>query len=210
MTTRIKICGMTRPEDALMAADAGADALGLVFYAPSPRHVEIEQAARIIEVIPPFVARVGLFVNADHGYIAEVLSALPLDYLQFHGQESVADCERFAHPYFKVLHMKAGLDLVQCASTYTSASAILVDSFVPGIPGGTGQSFDWSLLQVSLPLPLILSGGLNPGNVGQAVAQVRPFAVDVSSGVESAPGLKNAALVREFIKGVMNEDLRLA
>jgi phosphoribosylanthranilate isomerase len=210
MTTRIKICGMTRPEDALMAAQAGAHALGLVFYEPSPRAVGVEQAARIIEVIPPLVSRVGLFVNADPGYIAEVLSALPLDYLQFHGQETVQDCERFAHPYFKVLHMREHLDLVQCANIYASASALLVDSYVPGIPGGTGQSFDWSRLNVPLSLPLILSGGLTPRNVGQAVAQVRPFAVDVSSGVESAPGVKDAQLVSEFIKGVMHEDLRSA
>jgi phosphoribosylanthranilate isomerase len=210
MTTRIKICGITRPEDALMAAGAGAHALGLVFYAPSPRAVSLEQAASILEAVPPMVSTVGLFVNADPGYIAEVISALPLTYLQFHGQESVEDCERFAHPYFKVAHMKAGIDLVQYASIYASASALLVDSYVPGTPGGTGKVFDWSVLKEPLALPLILSGGLTPKNVGQAVAQVQPFAVDVSSGVESAPGLKDPLLVTEFIKGVMHEDLRLS
>lgn len=210
MTTRIKICGLTRPADALMAAEAGADALGLVFYPPSPRSVSLDQAMAILEVIPPMVSTVGLFVNADPGYVAEMISALPLSYLQFHGQESVEDCERFAHPYIKVAHMKEGVDLVQYATIYASASALLVDSFVPGIPGGTGKVFDWSVLKAPLSLPLILSGGLTPKNAGQAVAQVQPFAVDVSSGVESAPGIKDPALVKEFIKGVMHEDLRLA
>ncbi len=210
MRTRIKICGITRVDDALQAAHAGADALGLVFHEPSPRAIALEVAAEIVAAIPAFVTTVGLFVDASPARVEQVLSRVNLDCLQFHGHETSAECERYGMSYIKVARVRQGFDLVQYAVGYQRARALLVDAYVEGIPGGTGKTFDWAQLPDALPLPLVLSGGLTPENVGLAVRSVRPWAVDVSSGVERAPGLKAADKVLQFIEGVRNEDLRHA
>ena len=199
---RSKICGITRVEDALIAADAGADAIGLVFYGKSPRAVSVQQARAIVAALPPFVTTVGLFVNASRCELNEILDAVPLDALQFHGDEQPADCEGFHRRWYKALRVKAGDDIRARAARYAGASAILLDTFVAGVPGGTGEVFDWSLIPADLPKPLILAGGLTPGNVRQAIAEVRPFAVDVSGGVELSKGIKDAASVHEFVRQV--------
>lgn len=199
---RSKICGITRVEDALIAADAGADAIGLVFYGKSPRAVSVQQARAIVAALPPFVTTVGLFVNASRCELNEILDAVPLDALQFHGDEQPADCEGFHRRWYKALRVKAGDDIRAQAARYAGASAILLDTFVAGVPGGTGEVFDWSLIPADLPKPLILAGGLTPGNVRQAIAEVRPFAVDVSGGVELSKGIKDAASVHEFVRQV--------
>jgi len=200
--THVKICGITRVEDALAAAHSGADAIGLVFYADSPRAVGLEQARAVVQALPPFVTTVGLFVDAAPEEIRAVLAALPLDMLQFHGGESPEACRGYGRPYLKALRMREGADLLDLAQPYEDAAGILVDSYVEGVPGGTGQTFDWSRLSDGIPRPLILAGGLNPDNVATAVAQVRPWAVDVSGGVEAAPGVKDAAKIEAFIRGV--------
>lgn len=197
---RSKICGITRVEDALVAAEAGADAIGLVFYAKSPRAVSVQQARMIIAALPPFVTTVGLFVNASRCEVNETLDAVPLDMLQFHGDEAPADCEGFHRPWYKALRVKAGEDIRMQAARYAGASAILLDTFVAGVPGGTGEVFDWSLIPADLPKPLILAGGLTPRNIQQALATVQPFAVDVSGGVEVSKGIKNAEDIREFVR----------
>lgn len=199
---RSKICGITRIEDALVAADAGADAIGLVFYAPSPRAVSVQQARQIIAALPPFVTTVGLFVNATRCEIGEILDAVPLDTLQFHGDETPAECEGHGRPWYKALRVKAGEDIVAQAERFAGASAILLDTFVAGIPGGTGEVFDWSLIPEGMPKPLILAGGLSADNVQQAIAQVHPFAVDISGGVERDKGIKDALAVRTFVERV--------
>lgn len=201
--TRVKICGITRPEDALAAANAGADAIGLVFYAQSPRAVTIAQAQAILAVLPPFVTSVGLFVNAEAAAVQEVLAAVPLDLLQFHGDESPDYCSRFARPWLKAVRMKPGLDLAGEVARFSAAQGIVVDAWHEQLFGGTGLAFDWSRL--SLPgqrTRIILAGGLHPDNVGEAVRQVRPWAVDVSSGVESAPGIKARDRIVQFISEV--------
>jgi phosphoribosylanthranilate isomerase len=205
--TRIKICGITRTEDALAAAASGADALGLVFYAESPRHVTLQLAAQLAAAISPFVTLVGLFVNPSADEVREVLRQVPLDVLQFHGEEEPEFCAQFGRPYLKAVRVKAGLDLVQCAARYSGAQGLLLDAFVEGTHGGTGASFDWALIPRDLPLPVILSGGLHAGNVAEAIRQVRPYAVDVSSGVESAKGIKDAAKIAAFISEVKNIDM---
>lgn len=196
---RSKICGITRAADALVAAEAGADAIGLVFYSKSPRAVSIAQAREIIAALPPFVTTVGLFVNASRCEINETLDAVALDVLQFHGDEMPDDCEGFHRPWYKALRVRAGNDIRAEAARYAGASAVLLDTFVDGVPGGTGEMFDWSLVPADLPKPLILAGGLTPQNVQQAIERVRPFAVDVSGGVELRKGVKDAARVREFV-----------
>ena len=198
--TRIKICGITRAEDALAAAHSGADAIGLVFYERSPRHVGIAQAVQLAAVLPPFVTSVGLFVNAEAAFVREVLNRVPLDLLQFHGDESPEFCAQFARPYLKAIRVKAGVDLLQCASDFRTARGLLLDAHVEGIPGGTGATFDWTLIPRRLPLPGILSGGLDAENVAEAIAQVRPYAVDVSSGVEASKGIKDAVKIARFIQ----------
>lgn len=202
MRTRVKICGITRVEDGLAAARAGADAIGLVFYARSPRAVSAAQARTIVGALPPFVTTVGLFVDAAAEDVRHVLQAVPLDLLQFHGDESPEQCRIYGRPYLKALRMREGVDVAAAARTYSDAAGLLVDTYVEGVAGGTGLAFEWSRLPHDLARPVILAGGLTPDNVAAAVAQVRPWAVDVSGGVEAAPGLKDAAKIAAFIRGV--------
>lgn len=206
VVTRIKVCGITRAEDARTVAASGADAIGLVFYAKSPRHVSAEQAAQLVAALPPFVTTVGLFVDADAAFVREVLAAVPLDVLQFHGDETPEYCAQFGRPYLKAIRVRAGVDLLQCAAQFSTARALLLDAYVAGVPGGTGATFDWGLIPRQLPLPVILSGGLDAENVAEAIERVRPYAVDVSSGVEAAKGIKDAAKVAAFVKEVKRVD----
>ena len=199
---RSKICGITRVEDALAAVEAGADAIGLVFYAKSPRAVTVQQARAIIEALPPFVTSVGLFVNAGRCELGEILDAVPLGLLQFHGDEAPADCEGWHRPYIKALRVKAGDDIAASCATFAGASGILLDTYVEGVPGGTGEAFDWSLVPQGLDKPIILAGGLTVDNVAQAIRQVRPYAVDVSGGVEQSKGIKDPAKIRAFMAAV--------
>ncbi|MHB2138265.1 phosphoribosylanthranilate isomerase [Pseudomonas monsensis] len=196
---RSKICGITRIEDALAAVEAGADAIGFVFYAKSPRAVSVQQARAIIRALPPFVTTVGLFVNASRCELGEILDAVPLDLLQFHGDENAEACEEWRRPYIKALRVKAGDDIAAAVAAYPGASGVLLDTYVEGVPGGTGEAFDWSLIPPDLSKPLILAGGLTPENVSDAVARVRPYAVDVSGGVEASKGIKDHAKIRAFI-----------
>lgn len=199
---RSKICGITRIEDALAAAEAGADAIGLVFYARSPRAVDVRQARAIIAALPPFVTTVGLFVNATRCELNEILEAVPLDLLQFHGDETPQDCEGYQRPWIKALRVRPGDDLEAACQLYAGGRGILLDTYVAGVPGGTGEAFDWSLVPARLSKPVILAGGLSADNVGQAIAQVRPYAVDVSGGVEQAKGIKDAAKIEAFLQAV--------
>lgn len=199
---RSKICGITRIEDALAAAEAGADAIGFVFYAKSPRAVDVRQARAIIAELPPFVTSVGLFVNASRCELNEILEVVPLDLLQFHGDETPQDCEGFHRPWIKALRVRPGDDLEAACRLYAGARGILLDTYVPGVPGGTGEAFDWSLVPARLSKPIILAGGLDAQNVGRAIAQVRPYAVDVSGGVEQAKGIKDAAKIEAFMRAV--------
>jgi len=204
LRTRVKICGITRVEDALAAIELGADAIGLVFYESSPRHVQLHQAAKIVAALPPFVSVVGLFVDATAEQIREVLTHVRLDVLQFHGDESAEFCRQFNTPYLKAVRVRPETNLVQYATDYADARALLLDAFAEGIPGGTGHSFDWSLIPKGLTRPIILAGGLNAGNVTEAIRQVRPYAVDVSGGVEREKGIKDADKIAAFIRGVGN------
>lgn len=199
---RSKICGITRIEDALAAAEAGADAIGFVFYAKSPRAVDVRQARAIIAELPPFVTTVGLFVNASRCELNEILEVVPLDLLQFHGDETPQDCEGYHRPWIKALRVRPGDDLEAACQLYAGARGILLDTYVPGVPGGTGEAFDWSLVPARLSKPIILAGGLSADNVGQAIAQVRPYAVDVSGGVEQAKGIKDATKIEAFMRAV--------
>ena len=201
MRVRTKICGITSVADALVVAQAGVDAIGLVFYAKSPRAVNAAQAQEIVAALPPFVSTVGLFVNATPDEINAVLAMVPLDVLQFHGDETPEFCERFSRPYFRALRMQPGVDIAQLAAQYSSAQGILLDAWVPGVPGGTGERFDWAQIP-SLAKPLILAGGLNAHNVTQAMDEVQPWAVDVSGGVEASHGIKDADKVRQFLYAV--------
>lgn len=200
-TPRIKVCGLTRVEDVQAAVAAGVDAVGLVFYPDSPRHVSIEQAVELCRHVPPFVTVVGLFVNASRAEVHRVIEAVPLNLLQFHGDETADQCEGFGLPYLRVARVRPGVDLLEFASQFASARALLLDTWTPAY-GGSGESFDWSLVPASCPMPVILSGGLTPDNVAEAIRQVRPAAVDVSSGVESAKGIKDAAKIRAFVSAV--------
>ena len=207
MTTAVKICGITRIDDALAAARFGAYALGFVFHAKSPRNVPPAHAAEIVRALPPFITAVGLFVNPDARDVERVLDQVPLDQLQFHGEETPAFCGQFRVSYIKAVRVRAGLDLLQYAQLYSTARGLLLDAFVEGVHGGTGTAFDWSLIPRELPLPVILSGGLNPDNVAAAVRRVRPWAVDVSSGVETSPGIKDPRKIAAFMKGVRSADV---
>lgn len=204
---RSKICGITRIEDALAAAEAGVDAIGLVFYAKSPRAVTAAQAREIVAALPPFVTSVGLFVNASRCELNEILEVVPLDLLQFHGDETPAECAGFHRPWIKALRVRPGDDLEAACKLYAGAQGILLDTFVAGVPGGTGKAFDWSLVPARLSKPIILAGGLHAGNVGAAIAQVKPYAVDVSGGVEAAKGIKDHAKVDAFMAAVRGAGL---
>lgn len=206
MPTRIKICGITRGEDAQAAVQAGADALGFVFHEPSPRNVDPAVAGRIIRALPPFVTAVGLFVDSEADFVRRTLAAVPLDLLQFHGNETPELCAGFGMPYLKAVRMRAGFDLLECARRFGHARGLLLDAFVSGIHGGTGTRFDWGLVPANIGLPIVLSGGLDPENVTEAVRRVRPWAVDVSSGVEAAKGVKDPQRIRDFIAGVRDAD----
>lgn len=204
--TRAKICGITRVEDALAAVSAGADAIGLVFYAPSPRYVDCEQAAAICAALPPFVTTVGLFVNAAEEAVRDVLDKVPLGLLQFHGDESADECRRFSRPWIKAVRMAEDVDLNRVAAEYSGAQALLLDSYQKGVPGGTGHAFDWARVPADLKMPVILAGGLGPDNVTDAIRRVHPYAVDVSSGVERDKGIKDAAKIIAFMRGVETAD----
>jgi phosphoribosylanthranilate isomerase len=201
MMIRIKICGITSAKDLDAAVDAGADAVGFVFYPPSSRYVNVETAAALIRCLPPFVLSVGLFVNAAPNEIAATLSSLPLNLLQFHGDESPADCECWQRPYLKAVRMKPGVDVRRIATEFATARALLLDTFTESY-GGSGNAFDWALIPASLSLPVVLSGGLTPENVGAAIRRVRPLGVDVSSGIEAAKGEKDHRRMREFVAAV--------
>ncbi|MBB3229608.1 phosphoribosylanthranilate isomerase [Halomonas stenophila] len=202
--TRIKFCGMTRPEDVDAAVAAGADALGFVLWPGSQRAVDLARLATLAARVPAFVTRVGLFVDPEPELVAR--AAEHLDLLQFHGEESPAICAAAGHPWIKALRMRDGLDLPAAAGDYHQARALLLDAYRPGLPGGTGETFDWSRIPASLAKPVILAGGLTPANVAEAIAVVRPYAVDVSGGIETAPGRKDAALMAAFRQAVRRAD----
>lgn len=207
--TRIKICGLTREADVDAAVEAGADAIGLVFYAKSPRHVGIERAAALARRLPAFVMPVGLFVNAAPEEIDAATRAIPQLLLQFHGDETPQACRAPARPYLRAARMGPDLDLLDFARRFSDAQALLLDAHVEGYGGG-GKVFDWSLIPASVPFPVVLSGGLTAANVTDGILQVRPWAVDVSSGVESAKGIKDAQAIRRFCDAVREADARIA
>ncbi|MEA1890034.1 MAG: phosphoribosylanthranilate isomerase [Pseudomonadota bacterium] len=202
--TRIKICGICNVDDAQKACIAGATAVGMVFYAKSPRNVTVASAREIVSSLPPFISSVGLFVNSSQQEVNQVLSRVQLDLLQFHGDEDEAFCNSFDRPYIKVTRVKNDTDLVRVCEQYASARGLLLDSYKMGTPGGTGEAFDWGLIPDDLSLPVILAGGLNPENVAEAISRVRPWAVDVSSGVEKSPGKKDQEKMVQFIRAVEN------
>lgn len=210
--TRIKICGITRLEDALCAAHAGADAIGFIFYGASPRAVTVEQAASISKALPPFISTVALFVNATPADVDEVIDRVRPSILQFHGDENAAYCMQFGVSFLKAIHVGAGVtadDLLECAKEFHAARAVLLDTLSRGLYGGSGESFDWKVIPDEMRRRIVLSGGLQPGNVAEAIRTIRPWAVDVSSGVEVAgaqKGVKDHAKIKKFIEGVRNAD----
>jgi phosphoribosylanthranilate isomerase len=204
--TRIKICGITRPEDAQVAAARGADAIGLVFYAKSPRAVDIGQAREITAVVPPFMSTVALFVDEPAETIERILTAVPIDTIQFHGDESADFCEQFQRPYLKAIRVRPDLDLAEAAAPYSAARAILLDSWQQGVPGGTGKKFDWQLADTLRHMSVVLAGGLTEENVGEAIVRLAPAAVDVSGGVEESPGIKDSSRISNFIRAVRSAD----
>ena len=200
MRTRVKICGFTQVDAAIEAARLGADAIGLVFYPASPRNVSIEQARQIAYALPAFVSVVALFVDADADLIEKVLAQVPVDCIQFHGDEHPDECRRYAKPYIKAIRVRDDTDLDAVQRQYHDAAGILLDTYHPGMPGGSGCTFNWQLIPRHTRLPIILAGGLTDENVGRAIEQVRPYAVDVSSGVEAGKGIKSAEKMAAFIK----------
>jgi phosphoribosylanthranilate isomerase len=206
MRTRVKVCGITRPADARAAAEAGADAIGLVFYPPSPRYLSAERALEIRDALPPFVQAVALFVNPDAPQVAQVIGRVKPALLQFHGEETPQFCAQFGVPYVKACRMRPGVDTLEYLRPFSAAAAWLFDSYVAEY-GGVGERFDWSLVPAKPERPVILSGGLARDNVGEAIRRLRPWGVDVSSGVESAKGIKDAAKVAAFIAEVRNADV---
>jgi phosphoribosylanthranilate isomerase len=204
--TRVKICGFTRVEDAVFAANLGVDAIGLVFYSASPRYVGIAQAKKIIQALPAFISVVGLFVNADEAQIRDTLAAVSLDVIQFHGDESPEACVIYGKPFIKAVRVQANTDIMALAEDFNEASGLLLDAYHPGVMGGTGQSFDWRVIPEHCRLPLILAGGLAPGNVWKAIHECRPYALDVSSGVETAKGIKDNEKMAAFLKEVYEGD----
>lgn len=204
MRTRVKICGITRVEDALIAVAQGADAIGLVFYPPSPRYVTPAQAAEIVNALPAFITIVALFVDASRTDVEAVLSQVNIDLIQFHGQETADECRQYGKSYMKAIRVKSDTNLVQYMTEYSDAKALLLDTYAEGVPGGTGQVFDWTVIPNNLSKPIVLAGGLDAENVEQAIRQVKPYAVDVSGGVEFKKGIKDAAKIAAFMRGVSN------
>ena len=204
--TRVKICGLTRESDVVAAADAGADAVGLVFYARSPRAVEVEQARRLVNALPPFVTSVGLFVDSQADFVRSVLARVPLDTLQFHGEESPDYCAAFHRPWIKAVRMRPGTDLEVQAERYLGSGSLLLDTYDPSSAGGTGRRFEWDLVPEWLAPRIILAGGLTPENAAEAVHRVGPYALDVSGGVESAKGIKDRAKMDAFLHRVKEGD----
>jgi phosphoribosylanthranilate isomerase len=202
LRTRVKICGITRAEDADIAIRHGCDAIGLVFYEPSPRYVLPAVAKEIVAKLPPFVNAVGLFVDAAPEHVQAVLREMRLDLLQFHGDETPEYCRQFGQPYLKAVRVSANTNLLQYAAAYADAKALLLDACVPGLAGGTGATFDWTLIPRDFPMPIILAGGLDANNVGDAIRQCHPYAVDVSGGVERQKGIKDADKIAAFMRGV--------
>lgn len=202
MKPKVKICGFTNVENARAASFLGIDAIGLVFYDKSPRCVAVETALEIVKALPPFISRIGLFVNADSSFIDEVLCEVPLDSLQFHGDELPIDCGQYGMPFIKALRVTTAMDIAKMAEDYHQASGLLLDAFHEKAYGGTGNQFDWGLAQVEIDLPIILAGGLNASTVADAISQVNPYAVDVSSGVESAKGIKDVNKIKQFLANI--------
>ena len=206
MRTRVKICGFTRAQDALCAARLGVDALGLVFYPPSPRNVSIEQAIEIVRALPAFISVVALFVNEQEQGIRDVLANVSIDLIQFHGDESAEYCRSFGKPYVKAVRMQKDIDIASLAKEYHDAHGLLLDAYHADAKGGTGRLFDWGMIPAKCPLPVILAGGLEPANAGLAVKTVKPYALDVSSGVETSKGIKDIAKMSAFVNEVYQSD----
>jgi phosphoribosylanthranilate isomerase len=206
MRTRVKICGITREQDALAAVEFGADALGFVFYEPSPRYITVRHAAEIAQALPPFVSTVALCVNADPDTITEVVDAVGVDLLQFHGQECPEYCARHRRPWIRAVRVQPETDLLAARTEFANGRGLLLDAYRPGVPGGTGETFDWDRIPRQMASGIVLAGGLNPANVGDAVRSVRPFAVDVSGGVESRKGIKDPAKIKAFIEEVRSAE----
>lgn len=206
MRTRVKICGITRDTDALAAVRWGVDAIGLVFYPPSPRAVDVQRARSVVRHLPPFVSVVGLFVDAEPEEIHRVLKDVPIDVLQFHGEEPPTACSDYGRPYIKAIRMREGVDLNRAMETYQTASGLLLDTYQKGKRGGTGDAFDWSRIPAALAERVVLAGGLNPDNIETAVRRVRPYAVDVSGGVERERGVKDPEKMAAFMRGVIRGD----
>ena len=204
---RTKICGITRVEDAVAAAASGADAIGMILHADSQRRITPERAGEIVASLPPFVDVVGLFVDADASQVRRILQTVKLSLLQFHGDETPEYCRGFDFPYIKAVRVRAELNLLQYASDFSDAKALLLDAYQEGVAGGTGKTFDWNLIPKKFPKPIILAGGLNAGNVGAAISQVHPYAVDVSGGVEADKGIKDPQKIAQFLKAVNKEDI---
>ena len=202
LRTRVKICGITRVQDALEAVRCGADAIGLVFYAASPRYVTVQQAQQIVAALPPFISVVALFVNATPAEIETVISQVRIDIVQFHGDETAADCERIKLPYFKAIRVKSDTNLLQCELDFSSSNALLLDTYSEAAYGGTGHVFDWDLIPKNMTKPVILAGGLIAENVGFAIQKVKPYAVDISGGVEVSKGIKDASKIAAFMLAV--------
>ncbi|MEQ1558337.1 MAG: phosphoribosylanthranilate isomerase [Methyloglobulus sp.] len=207
MRTRVKICGFTRPEDAVFAAHLGVDAIGLVFYPPSPRNVEINQAIEIVKAVPAFVSVVALFVDEQEVVIRKVLEQVPVDCIQFHGNEQPDDCKIYGKRYIKAVRMQNGIDIIALAKAYQDADGLLLDAYHPGAKGGTGNQFDWALIPENCQSSFILAGGLDEMNAKLAIEKVRPYALDVSSGVEAAKGIKDRSKMAAFIAAVHQGDI---
>lgn len=206
MRTRVKFCGFTQPGDAREAALLGADAIGLVFYPPSPRNVDCAQAREIVRALPPFTTVVALFVDAEEDKIKKILQQVPIDVLQFHGNEPAIDCRKYAIPYIKAVRMQSRTDIANILSEYHDAAGLLLDAYHPDAKGGTGMQFNWQWVPQQCSLPIILAGGLSPENAYAAIQSVHPYALDVSSGVEQDKGIKNADLMRAFLTEVVKGD----
>jgi phosphoribosylanthranilate isomerase len=204
--TRVKICGLNSGADLAVAAGLGVDAVGLVFYPASPRAVTADRARSLLASVPPFVTSVGLFVDAEPDAVRAVLAQVPLDLLQFHGEEPPEYCAAFGRPWLKAIRMRPGAEVERIARLYSAAAGLLLDTYHPGAPGGTGRRFDWGLIPARLAPHIVLAGGLDPANVAEAVRRVRPWGVDVSGGVESAKGVKDPAKMEAFLQGVRDGD----